>query len=82
MQHLALGFNPEHFGAHSPRIGGATDIGDESPLMLQAKGRWAGDLGWLYSRLTRSKLVHQSRAMQKSRARDMEELHPGFAQPA
>lgn len=78
----ALGFDPKHFGTHSPRIGGATDIGDESPLMLQAKGRWAGDLGKIYSRLTRRGLVRASRAMQHRGSRDMEEIHAAFSQPA
>jgi len=62
--------------------GGATDIGDSSPLMLKAKGRWAGDLGRLYARLTRRGLVAASRAMQKKSSRDMEELHADFVQPA
>ena len=78
----ALGFNPDEFGAHSPRIGGATHIGDTSPLLLQAKGRWAGDLGAIYCRLTRRGLVRASRKMQKSSAVDMEELYEAFAQPA
>lgn len=76
------GQNPAVFSAHSPRIGGATDIGDESPLMLQAKGRWGSDIGKIYSRLTRRGLVRQSRAMQRRGARDMEQLYPGFTQPA
>lgn len=78
----ALGFKPREFGAHSPRIGGATDIGDESPLLLQAKGRWAGDIGQIYARLTRRGLVRASRAMQRSNAKDMEEIYDAFAQPA
>ena len=77
-----LGFDPAEFGAHSPRIGGATDISDKSPLLLQAKGRWAGDLGAIYSRLTRRGLVRASKAMQRRGGRDMEELHAAFAQPA
>ena len=78
----ALGFDPKHFGAHSPRIGGATDIGDTSPLLLQAKGRWSSDVAKIYARLTRRGLVRASRAMQKGGARDMEEIYATFAQPA
>ena len=40
---LGLGESME-WGAHSPRIGGATDLcatGKSSQIMLQAKGRWA-----------------------------------------
>ena len=75
-------FAKAEFGSHSPRIGGASDLGDESPLLLQAKGRWAGDLGAIYCRLTRRGLVRASRKMQKSSAVDMEELYEAFAQPA
>ena len=50
--------------------------------MLKAKGRWAGDLGRLYARLTRRGLVAASRAMQRRSSRDMEELHADFVQPA
>jgi len=78
----SLGFDPRDFGAHSPRIGGATDLGEKSPLMLQAKGRWAGDLGKIYARLTRRGLVRASRAMQHRGSRDMEEIHAAFSQPA
>ena len=77
-----LDFNPDEFGAHSPRIGGATDIGDVSPLLLQAKGRWASDIGRIYARLTKRGLVRASHAMQRRGARDMEEIHAAFAQPA
>ena len=53
----ALGHsNPHEWGAHSLRIGGATDLastGRASELVLKAKGRWASDIGVIYSRLTR-----------------------------
>ena len=57
-----------------PRIGGATDIGDTNPLMLQAKGRWGSDIARIYNRLTRRGLVEASRAMHRHAAKDMEEL--------
>ena len=79
---LALEFDPDHFGGHSPRIGGATDIGDKNPLLLMAKGRWAGDIAKIYNRLTRRGLVRASHAMQGKGARDMEEIYYEFAQPA
>ena len=78
----ALGFDPADFGGHSPRIGGATDIGDRNPLMLQAKGRWAGDVARIYNRLTRRGLIKASRAMHARGATDMEEIYSTFAQPA
>ena len=71
-------------GAHSFRIGGASDLAEQgaSQLLLQAKGRWAGDLGKIYARLTRRGLVRASRAMQKRGSRDLEEIYEAFAQPA
>ena len=78
----ALGYDPAGFGGHSPRIGGATDIGDKNPLMLQAKGRWGSDIAKIYNRLTRRGLVAASLAMHRKGSRDMEELYAGFAQPA
>jgi hypothetical protein len=72
-----------HWGAHSGRIGGATDLastGRASQLLLQAKGRWASDIGRIYARMTRRCQLAASRLMQKARGRDLEELLPDFAQ--
>ena len=71
-------------GAHSFRIGGATDLADQgaSPLLLQAKGRWASDIGRIYARMTRRAQLAASRLMQQRGARDLEELFPSFAQAA
>jgi hypothetical protein len=76
-----LGLPPLEFGAHSPRIGGATDIGDTNPLMLQAKGRWGSDIARIYARMTRRGLVKAGWAMHGKSSRDMEELHPSYVQP-
>ena len=81
----AAGQPRKKFTKHSPRVGAASDLGDmnASPLLLQAKGRWAGDLGKIYSRMTRRKQLAVSRGMMRKRTgRDMEELIPGFVQPA
>ena len=75
----------QKFGAHSARIGGATDLaerGDVSEVLLRAKGRWASDIGAIYARLTRRALLAASRLMQKATARDLEEIFPDFVQPA
>eukprot|EP00966_Prymnesium_polylepis_P331758 7387334-Prymnesium_polylepis.1 len=72
-------------GAHGFRIGGATDLAAEgsSTALLQAKGRWASDIGRIYARMTRRAQLAASAAMQRQgRARDMEELFPGFTQAA
>ena len=74
-----------HWGAHSCRIGGATDLastGKASQLLLRAKGRWSSDIGAIYARLTQRSLLAASRLMQKARGRDLEEIIPSFVQPA
>lgn len=81
-----LGYaHPSHWGAHSCRIGGATDLmatGQASQLLLQAKGRWGSDIGRIYARLTRQGQIAASSLMQTAAGRDLEELLPGFVQPA
>ena len=76
---------PEEWGAHSARIGGATDLastGRLDQLTLQAKGRWASDIGKIYTRLTRRSQLAASRLMQQARGRDLEEIIPNYSQPA
>lgn len=71
------------WGAHSCRIGGATDLaasGRTSPLLLQARGRWVSDIGRIYSRITRRAQLAASELMYAARGRDLEvrvaaELH-------
>jgi len=76
----------KHWGAHSCRIGGATDLSTApgtSALLLQARGRWASDIGKIYSRLTRQALLETSGMMYGAKkGRDLEELLPSFVQPA
>ncbi|KAL1519149.1 hypothetical protein AB1Y20_003409 [Prymnesium parvum] len=67
------------------RIGGATDLtstGQVSPLLLQAKGRWASDIGQIYSRMTRRAQLAASELMYAAKGRDLEELLPDFVQAA
>jgi len=81
-----LGYSdPYEWGAHSCRIGGATDLtstGRVSPLLLQAKGRWASDIGRIYSRMTRRAQLAASELMYAAKGRDLEELLPDFTQAA
>ena len=73
------------WGAHSPRIGGATDLATTdkcSPALLAAKGRWASDIGNIYARMTRKSQLAASRLMQTARGRDLEEILPQFTQGA
>ena len=80
----AAGQRSARVGAHSFRIGGATDLADQgaSPLLLQSKGRWASDIGRIYARMTRRAQLAASRLMQRRGARDLEELFPSFTQAA
>lgn len=78
-------FDANEWGAHSCRIGGATDLvasGKASPLLLQAKGRWGSDIGRIYARMTRRSQLAASDLMQEGRGRDLEELLGDFVQPA
>ena len=80
-----LGFDPAHFGAHSTRIGGASDLagtGRASQLLLQAKGRWSSDIGRIYARMTRKAQIAVSDLMYSCKGRDLEERMPDFVQPA
>ncbi|KAL1498545.1 hypothetical protein AB1Y20_008417 [Prymnesium parvum] len=76
----------QHWGAHSCRIGGATDLSASpgaSPLLLQARGRWASDVAKIYNRQTRQALLEASSMMYGAgKGRDLEELIPDFVQPA
>jgi hypothetical protein len=75
----------KQWGAHSARIGGATDLastGKASQLLLQAKGRWASDIGKIYARMTRRNQLAASRLMQRAKGRDLEDLIPGYVQAA
>lgn len=80
-----LGIPPKEVGAHSPRVGGATDLastGQSSELLLQAKGRWQSDIGRIYARMTRRMHLAASALMHRAHGRDLEELLPNFSQAA
>ena len=80
-----LGFDPKLFGAHSARIGGATDLvasGRASQMLLEAKGRWGSDIATIYARMTRRAHLAASDLMHGARGRDLEELLPEYVQPA
>mmetsp|Transcript_28515 Transcript_28515/g.57518 ORF Transcript_28515/g.57518 Transcript_28515/m.57518 type:complete len:222 (-) Transcript_28515:243-908(-) len=79
-----LGWNPKEAGAHTPRIGGASDYagtGEASELMLEAKGRWSGDIARIYARMTRRAHMAASDQMFAAKGRDLEELMPEFIAP-
>lgn len=76
---------PEEWGAHSGRIGGATDLastGELDPQLLRAKGRWGSDIGRIYARATRRSMLEASERMHHARGKDLEEIFPHYSQPA
>ena len=80
-----LGWNPKEAGAHTPRIGGATEYGASgsvSELLLQARGRWSSDIAAIYARMTRRAHLAASDLMFEAHGRDLEEIMPTFVQPA
>jgi hypothetical protein len=80
-----LGWSPKEAGAHTPRIGGATEYaatGQASQLLLEAKGRWSSDIAKIYARMTRRAHMAASDLMFQARGRDLEEIMPDFVQPA
>lgn len=80
-----LGWDPKQAGAHSPRIGGASEYvatGEASQLLLEARGRWNGDIAAIYARMTLRMHQAASDMMFAARGRDLEELMPQFVQPA
>lgn len=79
-----LGWDPKEAGAHTPRIGGAIDYagtGHASQLMLEAKGRWSGDIARIYARMTRRAHMAASDLMFSAKGCDLEKLMPEFVSP-
>jgi hypothetical protein len=75
-------------GAHSFRIGGATDIRDRFGLedgkaKIFDRGRWCDrDLNFIYQRITVGEQLHVSAEMLHASSLDLEFLFQGWAQPA
>ena len=76
---------PEEFGAHSMRIGGATDLfssnaSNDITVIVQHRGRWSSDIYKIYTRITRRAHLSASRMMFEGEGRSMEEIMPSFTQ--
>ena len=81
-----LGLDPKLFGAHSLRIGGASDMreakGDyEGARLLRERGRWMSDIAGIYARLPVATHLEASRAMTLTVGVDIERM-TGWTQPA
>lgn len=59
----AIGENPDEFGTHSFRIGGATAIfaAGGSDMVIRTMGRWSSDIHRLYVRACYEQCLHWSR---------------------
>ena len=80
----AIGMDPRLVGAHSGRIGGATDHFAQGtpPIEIQVLGRWDSDVWQIYARQCVSKSLRYSEAASRCTDVDLEEARPGYAQPA
>lgn len=81
---IALGLNPDHFGAHSSRIGGATDhfAANTPPIIIQVCGRWDSDIWAIYARQCPAQILNCARMAENNADLDLEQLRPDFTQPA
>jgi hypothetical protein len=80
----AIGIDPRLVGAHSGRIGGATDHFAQGtpPIEIQVLGRWDSDIWQIYARQCVANSLRYSEAASRCTDVDLEEARPGYAQPA
>ena len=77
--------DPSQFGAHSARIGGATDyrdlVGDEvARRVLKARGRWRGDIYQVYARSNVEESLAASAGVGSVATRDIESIFAGYTE--
>jgi hypothetical protein len=75
------------FGAHSARIGGATDFRDllgrkKSKAVLKGRGRWKGDIAYIYQRAGMAESLDASGDVGDVRTQDIESIFAGYTQPS
>ena len=80
----AIGIDPRLVGAHSGRIGGATDhfAMGTPPIEIQVLGRWDSDIWQIYARQCVGRSLRFTEAAARCDDVDLEEARPGYAQPA
>ena len=80
----ALGLDTRLFGAHSPRIGGATDLYASGcpPISIQIQGRWDSDLWSIYARQCIGQTVGFARRAQDATDVEIEVDSASYTQPA
>jgi len=79
----ALGLPEGDLSGHSFRIGGATDHADGGgdQMQLRNRGRWDGDLEFLYARDTVAQQLRAADAIARSQSMSLEEVIGDWAQP-
>ena len=79
---VAVGWDPELYGAHSLRIGGATVLfaGRADPMVIRTMGRWPSDCYRLYVRACLEQTVAWASRMGSLRVRDIQGIYVGWAQ--
>ena len=72
----SIGLDPNKFGAHSLRIGGATAAlaAGVSPAQIRLLGRWSSDVAELYMRMTRQAAGQFSAVVGSTAFDDIESL--------
>ena len=90
---VAAGEDPAHHGAHSLRIGGASDFRDlydtstaagleEVKRVLLKRGRWKGDIAFIYARTSLDSSLQASARLADVSGRDVESAFAFWAEPA
>ena len=82
---LAAGEEPSDFGAHSLRIGGASDYRDlagpeHGRRLLNVFGRWRKDISYLYARQSIEEAMEASANVAGVNTRDLESMFTSFTQ--
>lgn len=81
-----VGINPDEVGGKAFRIGGATDLrdafGEGASRLIKERGRWASDVAQLYQRALLRTQLDASVGAGDADSRDLEEMLPGWVQPA
>lgn len=73
----SIGCDPDRFGAHSMRIGGATAAlaAGIDPSVIRAMGRWSSEVYEIYTRLTREAAARVSSTIASTAFHDMERAY-------
>ena len=80
------GIDETHVGAKALRIGGATDCrectGEAGKALVKRRGRWASDIAEIYQRELVGTQLELSARMGAAFDASLEEMVPGWVQPA